>query len=194
MRIWLSVFALLLLLGVRPAASADASSHRWATVGNWEVWVDHTQGDGCFIVRVYERNAAFRVGFTNDTSRGYVFLANDAWKSLVAGSKYPIEIQFDSKPSWNGNATAEKVGAVTFLNMDFTGQKLINDMAHSDSASIKYGGQLIASVRLAGVGPAVDELLRCQSSPDRSLTLRASGSKSRSTEHQDLPTKDPFAR
>jgi hypothetical protein len=157
--------------------------------GQPKIGHDRQLGRG-FIVQLYERNAAFRVGFADGGSNGYVFLANDAWKSLVIGSKYPIEIQFDGKPPWSGNATAKKVGDVTFLYMDFAGQNLINDMAHSYNASIKYGGEIIASISLSRVDAAVEELMRCQSLAGQS----SPGSANRNLPPQNAPKRDPFAR
>ena len=186
-RAWRALAAALLMFGPLPADAAGQSSRKWAIVGDWEVWVDLTESNSCFIMKMYERNAVFRVGYRDDLATGYVFLANDKWKSLVAGSKYAIEIQFDNKAPWKGNATGKKVGNVTYLYMDFAGQGLVRDMTHSDFVSIKYQDQTIASVPLKRADEAMDELSRCQVRANQSSS--APGGKQPSAS-----SSDPFAR
>ena len=185
-RAWRALAAALLMLAPLPADAAGQSSRKWAIVGDWEVWVDLTESNSCFVMQMYEHNAVFRIGYRDDTAAGYVFLANDKWKSLVVGSKYAIEIQFDSKTPWKGNATAKKVNNVTYLYMDFAGQGLIKDMAHSDNVLIKYQDQAIASVRLKRADEALDELSRCQARADRS-------SNSPGPKRPAPSSNDPFA-
>jgi hypothetical protein len=176
-----------LLLGLMPATAADLGSRKWTTVGNWEIWVDRTQGDSCYVMRSYERGAVFRIGFGRDASNGYVILANEKWKSLVVGSKYAIELKFDNNPAWKGNATARKAGNITYLHMDFGGQGLLKEFGHSDNASVTYKGQLAANVRLTGSDTAVEELMRCQATPSRALAPSDS-------QQRSAPDSDPFAR
>ncbi len=162
-------------------------SYRLKSVGGWNLWVDHTLGDSCFVMRAYKRGGVFRIGFNPSPSNGYIVLANRAWKSLSTGSKYPIELRFGDRPPWNGNATARKVGDVVALYMDFAGDNLITEMARADVLSIKYQEQIIVKIGLTAAA-TVDELNRCQARANGARLSPAPGGESGPV------VTDPFAR
>src|SRR4051794_4029448 len=86
-----------------PASAADAV--RWGKVSGWDVLVDTTLGNGCFIFTVYDGGTALRLGFDANEDDAYLMVGNQKWASIEHGKDYDIEIRMDRDAPWRATAT-----------------------------------------------------------------------------------------
>ena len=76
----------------------------WKKVGHWQIRVDTTLNNGCFLYTSFERGTILRIGLDKTaTGGGYIIIGNDDWKSIEVGKDYKISIKFDDELPWVGN-------------------------------------------------------------------------------------------
>lgn len=158
----------LLILMSTPATWADESETvRWKLVDGWDIRVDPSVNNGCYIAATYQSGNIFRLGFDRQNANGYIMVINQNWASLVAGNKYPIALQFDSESPWEGNATARLMGTLPALTIGFSTPNVMKELASKSNLKIFYKEKEIATLGLKGSATAVDELVKCQDAADR---------------------------
>ncbi len=81
--------ALLLVLLSGSAVSAE-ETHLWKVVDKWQVRLDPTLNNGCFIMLAFERATVLRVGFDNRGKQAYVMLGHADWQSLADSTRQRI--------------------------------------------------------------------------------------------------------
>jgi hypothetical protein len=179
----------LLLAGIitagAPAAFATEPSPLWRTVGEWQVRVDPTLGQGCFMIGGYVRGDILRIGFDNKNRIGYIMLGNPKWESLEIGKIYAVNLQFDSgQPvTWRGRATdmnGSKVLYFPFDNMHF-----MKSFAEHNSLTVSYNNNLVTQLLLTGTYAAVQVLVDC----NRQFLAATGDDPFRS----GVPSNDPFS-
>ena len=89
--------AALLLL---PQAARGEETPKWKEVAGWQIHIDTTLDNGCFMASFYAQGNAFRVGFNKGAANGYMMFGNKDWKSLSAGGDYDIDVQFGNEEPW----------------------------------------------------------------------------------------------
>ena len=184
----------LLALSEAAAVADDAASPLWKKVANWQIRIDVTLHNGCFMVENYKQGDLFRVGFDREHSNGYLMIANGAWQSLVVGTKYPLILQFDNAAPWGGDSVALDMGSTRPLYMNFGNADLMSQLANSKSLSIQYNGTHVASLPLTGASDAVAELMKCQEAEDKLPQRLPSRSKVPPSAEVPAQPSDPFAR
>lgn len=183
-RLWFGVvFAISAVVSGAKVAASDIQPD-WKTVGNWDLRVDRSLNYGCFMITRYHGGDMLRVGFDRKHQNGYVMLGNTEWKSIEAGKEYQLQLQFDNRVPWNGNAVAFEFShsSPAFLFVSFRKSNFIDELAISQSLIIRYKGHVVSKLLLTGSNAAVRELIRCQQIIDQA----DAGTKTN-------PTQDPFA-
>lgn len=142
--------------------SADNSTPFISQSGAWQVRVDSSLGNGCFFVGSYPDGSILRVGLDMLQNGGYIFLYNDAWKSLTNGTSYEIALSFDGQgPSaWRGVGKA--VGSIVGIDMHFFNSKIWDMIAQASNITFYYRGVRLTSLNLVGTSAAVAALVNCQ--------------------------------
>jgi hypothetical protein len=175
---------LIWLLAIGSDAAMAVDTIDWKVVGSWDIRVDPSVNFGCFMLASYTRGDVFRFGFDRQSAHGYIIVGNANWHSISAGSQYPISLQFDSETPWTGNALGVDVGdGLKGLELSFTDQRVMQELAERQVLSISYQSSSIASLPLTGTGTAVAELVSCQNQVDRTVAAH----------RQAQPPADPFA-
>src|SRR4029077_8979054 len=108
---------------------------RWATVGMWEIMVDTTLNNGCFLLTVYDKGTIVRIGIDNNNSNGYIFVANNAWRSVEVGKEYRLTFQFDDETPWNGTFTAINLNGLAALANSFRDPKFLVEFGAKQALS-----------------------------------------------------------
>lgn len=164
----------------------------WKKVGGWQILVDRTIGNSCFLVGSFVGGTVFRIGFDALKDSAYVMVGDDAWTSIEVGKEYDIEIQFDREPPWQVTAEAIDLGH-PFLSAYTKQWDFIKEFKKKHSLSIKYKNKEIALLNLKGSSVAVDEMVRCQ-------TVFSKAGKKKSYSKNDpfrsgtpAKSRDPFA-
>jgi hypothetical protein len=104
--------------------------------------VDTTLNNGCFLITVYDKRTVVRVGIDNTNSNGYIFIANNAWRSVEVGKEYRLTFQFDDEAPWNGTFTAINMSGTTALANTFKEPKFLVEFGAKQALSIYYSDNL----------------------------------------------------
>jgi hypothetical protein len=130
-------------------------------VGGWEIRVDRTLDNGCFIFGSFEAGSILRVGFDPAAETGYVILGNDDWTSIELGKDYELVLQFDEEVPWEATASGIFMGH-PFLYMPFTDFDFLDELGRKHRLSVAYEGEEIARLRLQDSYAAILEMVTCQ--------------------------------
>jgi hypothetical protein len=153
----LSVLSLVVLF----ASTAHAEkSALWKKVGDWEIRVDRSLNNGCFIIGSYTQGEIVRIGLDPSEQNGrlYILINSDSWKSLVKGKAYTLQYRFDEDTPWRAPSVATDMGLYGKTN---TSDFLV-DFANKRILTISYEGRFVARLPLTGSQAAIKEMLECQ--------------------------------
>lgn len=142
------------------------TSPLWKEVAGWDVRVDVSLADSCFIFRVYEGMTILRVGFNKLAGNGYLMLGDRDWASLEEGKNYDLVFQFDQEEPWVGEATAIAFHTLVGLWMNIDKAGFLREMAEQQVLEVRYRGKPIARLKLDGSYAALMEMATCQELAD----------------------------
>lgn len=159
--------ALGLALMTVPAMAVKAPF--WKQVGPWNIRVDGTIGNSCFMVGMYSgQNTILRIGFNNLTNSVDLLVVNPNWTSLVDGQTYQIGAQLDdgAMQQWTalGKAMGDPGHQTIYLRIPFLRENMWQVMQRFGqryNMKLWYRGQMLASLNLNGTAAAVAELINC---------------------------------
>ena len=146
---------LTLALGLTLAAFAAPAQAQegtlWKTVGDWDISVDATIGNGCYALASWNGGTVLRIGRNPEQNNFYFLIGNDKWTSLRDDQSYDLEIRFDSRPVWNVSATGLQFnpGETVYLHAQSTKMNFINEFQAALTMSISYNGAEIDSLKLS---------------------------------------------
>lgn len=164
----------------------------WATVEGWDIRIDESMNNGCFITTVYEGDTFIRFGYEPGRGEAYMMLGNNAWKSIEADKEYPIELQLDNDASWTAKATGSKIGTTPMLYVFFKEFEFLDDVRRKRRIAITFEGKSIAKLNLAGSSAALLEMLNCQKSVN-SMIANQPKDKDPFEKGEAKPASDPFS-
>lgn len=158
---WAVIASLLLTPPAAKAQSGESETSFVFQEKGWQLYVDHTANDGCYINK--ETPAmAFRVQHDPSDGRVYAIIMSRTWKSLDDGKTYPLKLAFDKKPIWDVSAVAftnRVAKGLTFWVNDFD---FIAELSESHFLTILTGDKLVGSVNLSGSARALEMLATCK--------------------------------
>jgi len=183
------VFALLVVCS---KAGADTQP-LWKTVEGWDIRVDTTLENSCFLYSPFQDGTAFRVGFNRKTRLGHVIIGNSAWASLEPGKEYDLDVQFDAEAPWNGTGRAVKMGSETLLVVEFGESDFLREFMRKQAVVFRYKGRQITKLSLRGSSLAGAELVRCQQAMNEARGYREGQSSDPFSENHKSSHRDPFS-
>ena len=158
--------SMLALLGCATPALADGGpSAEFRKVGAWDVRIDSTLGNGCFIFASYPSGDILRVGIDNSQAApsAYMFVGNTAWKSLVNGLSYTLSFAFDGGLMFDWQGAAMTLGTDSkLLDFKFDNAQFLNALASHETMRVFYQGKLLTALNLPGAQAALQTLTECQ--------------------------------
>lgn len=172
---------------VVPFAALASNAIPWKSVPGWEVLMDQTMGNACYVTTSYQDGTTLRLGFdfTGPKGRFYMALGNDNWKSLEAGKDYPVQIQFDNVSPWTATARALDFASSKWLHVTTENSNFPDEFSRKQGMRVHFQGRQIVFLRLKGSARAMDEMLACQ----KTVNSVTAGQKPAPS----APPKDPFA-
>lgn len=182
-------FRLGLILAVILATAARASDTiPWtpSNVRGWDILVDRTLKNGCFIITTFEDGTVLRLGFNRERQTAYIMVGNHEWKSIEPRKEYDLEIKFDREAPWEVTATAIAMGSVTALWAQTQKVEFLDEFVRKQGMRVSYRNKEIAAVSLKGTSAAVAEMVTCQDAMDGTQTSNDPFSNS------TTPSNDPF--
>ncbi|MDA9865145.1 hypothetical protein N9C96_00535 [bacterium] len=168
------------LLTAAPVSAQDTIP--WQNdVQGWNVAVDRTIDNSCFIISGFGSDLFLRVQFNTTKQNLQFIVANIKWKSFEAGEPYDMEVAFGDLEPWSGVAHGfhwNEVLPSLVLSVPIEDQKashFIEQFSATSSVTVSHGGSEIASLSLAGTDQAIASMLDCQTSMMKSIDRKKSG-------------------
>ncbi len=150
-------------------------------VGGWNVSIDRTIDNSCFIISGFENETFLRFQF-NATQQNIQFIvASIQWDSLKTGQNYDVEVAFGDLDPWEGSATGHRWNEILpslVLSVPIEDQQashFMKEFTAMGSVSVFHEGNEIANLALAGADEAVASMLDCQAAMSKANTLKGSG-------------------
>lgn len=137
-------------------------------VHGWQVAIDRTIDDSCFIISAFEDQLFLRFQFNAEEQNMQFIVANVAWQSLVTGQEYDLELVFGEDSPWSGIAQGHVWNGILpslVLSVPFEDQqasKFIQEFGDQGSVRVSYDGNEIANLTLAGTNDAIASMMACQ--------------------------------
>lgn len=144
------------------APGLSAAPDHWNRVAGWDIRVDSTLNNGCYMLAMYEGRTIVRFGFNMNVGNAYLMVADPDWKSLEVGQYYPLQFQLNRRRKWVGQAKAIDMNGVVALATNLSKGRFFNEFARGRSLRISYQGRRIAQLSLRGSSRAMKEMFRCQ--------------------------------
>jgi hypothetical protein len=161
---------------------AATDSLRWGKVSGWDILIDTSLGNGCFIYTVYDGGTVLRLGFSPDDDEAYLMVGNMKWGSIEHGKDYDIELRMDRDAPWYATAMGFDFDGLPMLMAETDDSNFLVDFMKKNSLQVTYKKQIVATLSLKGTFAAISEMLNCQTQVDKyGIGNRA-------------PVADPFAR
>lgn len=187
------LFVLLFMLSVGASRVQADEVITWKRdVRGWDIAVDQTLGNSCFMVSYYQGNAAVRAQFNAENGNFEFMIGDTDWRSIEAGKFYDVSIQFGSQSPWTGEAKGLWMDEFPVLSLsvsfeDGKADRFIEEFMRTTSAVLRYQDQVIAHISLKGTYAAMLEVFECQ----RTMLDAASGG-SDPFSGPSGPSMDPF--
>src|SRR5437762_814048 len=155
------------VLGLASAPASAGDAVRWGKVAGWDILVDTTLGNGCFIFTIYDGGTALRLGFDPDEGDAYLMVGNQKWASIEHGKDYEIEIRMDRDAPWHATATGVDFDGLPLLMASTDQPDFLVDFMKKNNLTVRYQNQTVANLSLKGTFAAVAEMLKCQDQVDK---------------------------
>lgn len=153
---------------------AQAQTSLWQTQGVWEIRVDKTINNSCYVTATGVRGTSMRFGINKNRNRqGYILVGNKSWGAFQVGQDYDIQFRFDDSTVWKAPARAVKLDGYNHLLFYFDKQEIFLDFIRRNWIYMYLKGQQIASLSMQGSAAAFSEMVRCQQNADGSPVQRA---------------------
>jgi len=162
--------SMLLAMGVwlTPIGAPAQDAIFWKTVGDWEISIDTTIGNGCYALASWKGGAVLRIGLNPAEDNFYMLLGNDNWASLEPEQSYDIEIKFGNKPAWEVAARGLQFnpGETVYLHAQSTKFDFIEEFMRQSKMVVTYNGNEIENLSLRGSSRAFKSVIACQEEVD----------------------------
>ena len=149
-------------------------------IQGWNVAIDRTINDSCFIISGFNNEQFVRFQFNTAQQNVQLIVANIHWDAVQNGQNYDIEVAFGDREAWSGIAKGHRWSDILpslVLSVPMADQQaahFIEDLTAKESISISYEGAEIANLALAGAEEAVASLLDCQAAMSEAQNLKGS--------------------
>ena len=159
--------ALALVTTTATTATADQAAVWKRGVAGWNILVDRSIGDGCFMTTTYRNGTALRVQFNPRKDMVQMIVGHADWRSIAKGQSYDMAVRFGGRPSWTGAARGLRLGTLPAIIMDVPfererAKRFIAEFRSMPEVRVFFRGGTIAHLSLTGAGPALTELYACQ--------------------------------
>lgn len=155
-------------------------------IQGWNVSIDRTIDNSCFIISGFENETFLRFQFNATQQNVQFIVASVQWDSVQTGQNYDVEIAFGDLDPWEGTAKGHRWNEILpslVLSVPIADQQASNFMQEftaMGSVSVSHEGSEIARLALTGADQAVASMLDCQAAMSKANKLKSSG-------------QDPFA-
>jgi hypothetical protein len=156
-------------------------------IEGWNVSIDRTIEDSCFIISGFNNEQFVRFQFNAPQQNVQLIVANIHWDAVESGKNYDIEVAFGDQEAWTGTAKGHRWSDILpslVLSVPMADNKashFMQQMSDKEALSISYQGAEIANLALVGAEEAVASMLDCQAAMSEAHKMKGTA-------------PDPFAR
>lgn len=156
-------------------------------IQGWNVAIDRTINDSCFIISGFDNEQFVRFQFNAMQQNVQLIVANIHWDAVEDGKNYDIEVAFGDLAAWSGTAKGLRWSDILpslVLSVPMEDEKashFMKEMTDTEALSVSYEGAEIANLALAGAEEAIASMLDCQAAMSEAKKKKGS-------------EPDPFAR
>jgi hypothetical protein len=194
-----AVILALLPIFFLPNTAVSEKSVTWKEdVGGWDILVDTSQNNSCFMIAEYEGGTTLRVGFDASNDSVQFVIGNPDWRSIEHGKLYDLSVQFGNRTPWTaegegfwwGDSSPSLRMSVAFdKERQFDAGDFLSEYMKMTFVVVKYSGREIARLKLTGTNVAMNEVMACQTALMESDANKSDDPFSSSGTGS---TKDPF--
>ncbi len=163
------IFVVLAALTIYPTTLLADETVIWKNdVRGWDVMVDRTLENSCFIYSTFEESSFVRLQFNPVNDSVEFTVGNLNWISLESGKLYPMEVQFGSRTPWTGEGLGRWWGEdLPSLSLDVPFKddralEFLDEFMKMTGVRVSYENRIIANLSLRGTYAATEEMMRCQ--------------------------------
>jgi len=159
------VFAL--LVSVLPVQAQDTVLWQ-ENVAGWQINVDRTIGNSCYISAAFDTGVVVRFQFNAQQGNVQFIIGDLRWASVEAGETYDMEVAFGDRDPWAGEAVGYRWSEILpslVLSVpaeDDRAAHFLREFADTSGLRVSYDGREIANLSLNGASDAIDEMVTCQ--------------------------------
>ncbi len=133
----------------------------YSEAGGWDVVVDTTLGNGCFLTSDFEDGSSVRIGFDRNAGNGYVAAFNEGWGEIEDNTTYPVSFLLDEE-KYDGDARGMHLSDVPGVVITFDSVDFLTDLATRNVMVLQHDGADVMSIDLSGSDEAITETIACQ--------------------------------
>lgn len=149
------------------ASSEQTLSHDvWGEAGGWNVKIDPSVSNGCYIERNLEDGTLVRVGYVPDRKGGFFAAYNAAWTNIKEGVAGTIQFDFGQsrfEGEYIGDIVADLRGGYAFFN----NPEFLQEFGKRNDVSIKGDGEDALAFKLSGTAKAINAMQTCDAEQSR---------------------------
>ncbi|SDX97966.1 hypothetical protein [Roseicitreum antarcticum] len=160
-------FAMAAMSSLFLSSASHADVAVWKeNVGGWDIFVDRTVDDACFMIGLFESGTFIRLQVEMAAPGITFYIGNEEWQSIEHGKAYDMSVQFGSRTPWTGEAYGFLWDGLPSTGMFVSfangrADRFLEEFRRMPGVRVRYQGSQIASISLRGSFQAVGELYDC---------------------------------
>ncbi|RIA55757.1 hypothetical protein [Dichotomicrobium thermohalophilum] len=191
-----ALIAIAFVLAVCPIDVAKSGETvAWKRVGNWQIRVDPSLGNACFMIASWEQGTILRIGFVSGQSTSnvpYIILGNSYWNSIQEGKDYNLTFRFDNEKPWSVNAVGFRMGQSVYLLFEVGSWDFVDEFMRKHGVQVAYQGKVIANLRLTDSFAALKETANCHVQMAQAGLQSSQPGRDPFRTPSTVPDRDPF--
>jgi S1-C subfamily serine protease len=146
--------------GVARAGTPYTIDKEVDTVRGWTIGANAIR-QGCFASATFQSGTSIELGFDMRKDNAFMVFAHENWDKIRTGADYKLELVFDGRKRWNGNAVGIRIGKLYGLALEGVKSEFVVDFARYQSVQVNYNGKRLDGFNLDGTRAAVQASLSC---------------------------------
>lgn len=150
------------------SAMSDDSLIWQDNVAGWNIAIDTTIDNSCFMLTGFEGERFLRFQFNTTQESIQLILASPHWQTLESNQDYDVSVAFDDRALWEGVAKARiwkqllPSLVLTIPLEDQSAAEFLAQFSTTESVVVVQGETEIANLALRGNAAAVSSMIECQ--------------------------------
>jgi len=134
---------------------------QWGASGDWDIYIDPTVGNGCFMQRASEDGTVVQIGAEPDARGGFFAVLNAAWTDITADQEAVMTFDFgDAKFAGDAKGVIKDglPGGYAF----FDNPKFVDEFGKRLTVTVSGEDGRAVEISLAGSQKAIAAVRACQ--------------------------------